>query len=175
MFLFSLYKVNVLKIDIRYFYAIAIYERNVSIMKVKMNAVSFTRVVSMIFIVLCHIIPYYDFIPGSTSLSGIFNVGIDSFLIISGYLYGDKKIEKFSKWYLDRFMKICLPSSIFVIIISIIFLVLGENINILSTLVYTFNLSGIGACIRGFNFYFIKIDAFEHLWFIFYYFPSIII
>ena len=55
------------------------------------SSVVVLRVLGMMLIILCHIIAYYTFVPGSDLLSQVFNVGVQVFLLISGYLYGEKQ------------------------------------------------------------------------------------
>lgn len=133
----------------------------------KINSITLVRVISMIFIILCHTIGYYHFIPGANALGGLFNVGIYSFFIISGYLYGEKEIKQFGRWYLQRFVKIWLPASVFVGMVLLIFFVCKQKFNGLSILIYLLNLSGFGACVQSFYLLFEEIEAFSHLWFIF--------
>lgn len=135
-------------------------------MKQKNNTIVLIRVISMILIVLCHIIGYYTFIPGSGALSGIFNVGIFSFLMISGYLYGAKKIDNYGQWLIQRFKKVYLPASITVAIFLIILLVFKGHYPIKSMLIYLCNLSGIALIFKGFGATFQAIGPFDHLWFI---------
>ena len=73
------------------------------------NDISLLRVVSMFLIILCHIIKYYDFIPGSKILGQVFNVGVEIFFLISGYLYAGKMISFYLDWYKERIRKIYFP------------------------------------------------------------------
>lgn len=57
----------------------------------KNPVISLSRVIGMLFILICHTIKYYSFIPGHGILGNFFNCGVYIFLIISGYLYGGKK------------------------------------------------------------------------------------
>ncbi len=54
----------------------------------KDSAISSIRLISMLFIVACHIMQYLD-----CELAWWFNVGVQIFLCISGYLYSSKKKE----------------------------------------------------------------------------------
>ena len=53
----------------------------------KNYAISLLRFIAMIFIVICHFFQYYNL-----ELAWWFNVGVQIFLCISGFLYGNKKI-----------------------------------------------------------------------------------
>ena len=79
--------------------------------------ISVLRVLAMVMIVLCHIIGYYTFIPGHAHLGQFFNVGVEIFIFISGYLYGRKVIHFSVSYYWNRYKKICIPAIIWGIII----------------------------------------------------------
>ncbi len=55
-------------------------------------------------IISCHIFQYLDI-----ELAWWFNTGVQIFLCISGYLYGQKHIGDIRDFYLRRFRKICVP------------------------------------------------------------------
>lgn len=59
------------------------------------------RVSSMVFIILYHLFQYYG-------VKTHFNVGVYIFLCMSGYLYGNKKIENWVFFYIRNFIKILL-------------------------------------------------------------------
>ena len=89
-------------------------------------SISFVRFIAMIFIVLCHIFQYFD-----NEMAWWFNVGVQLFLFISGWLYANKKIDNYKKFYLKEFIKILLPYYIYLMIISIIYYIfIPGNINI---------------------------------------------
>lgn len=115
--------------------------------------IQFARVIAMFFIIACHIVQEFDnSIINMTSQ--FFNIGVYMFLIISGYLYSNKKINK-KTFYKDRFLKILLPIYIFIIPVFIIQLINGTFL-INKVFVYLFNLQGFFGGIQGAN----------HLWFI---------
>ena len=58
----------------------------------------------MLMIITCHVMQYYDFF-----LAWWFNVGVQIFLCLSGYLYGWKKIENIIEFYRKRLLKILVP------------------------------------------------------------------
>lgn len=97
----------------------------------------------MIFIVLCHIIGYYKFVPGNTFLGQIFNVGVYIFFIISGYLYGGKEVTKIKKWLKKRWCKIVIPVIILTIIDIVILRFLGKAVSLFSLMYYGLNLQGL--------------------------------
>lgn len=69
------------------------------------SVIQIARIIAMISIILCHIIKYYTFIPGSQFLNVVFNVGVQIFLLISGFLYGQKKINDFHLFFVRRIQK----------------------------------------------------------------------
>ncbi len=78
------------------------------------NSISFLRVLAMLMIILCHLSIYFDL-----WIAQIFNAGVYVFLLISGYLYSNKAIAPASKWFFHRWIKICVPVLIFVVLVVI--------------------------------------------------------
>lgn len=78
-------------------------------------SISFIRLMAMSFIVACHFLQYYD-----NGLAWWFNVGVQIFLCISGFLYGQKEISDSLRFIEKNFVKILVDYYI-VIIISAIF------------------------------------------------------
>ena len=90
----------------------------------KNASISVSRVAATILIVICHIVKYYTFIPGSSLLGQVFNVGVPMFVIISGYLYGEKRDSKWTKekvktFMFDRWMRVSFPCQIWAVILFI--------------------------------------------------------
>ena len=86
-------------------------------------SISFVRCISMIFIILCHVFQYFD-----KEIAWWLNVGVQLFLFISGWLYSNKKIDNYKKFYLKEFIKILLPYYLYILIITILlFLLLYEK------------------------------------------------
>ena len=56
----------------------------------ELKSIKLVSVIATLFILVCHVVSYYYFIPGSGQLGQFFNVGVPMFIIISGYLYGLK-------------------------------------------------------------------------------------
>ena len=72
-------------------------------------SISFVRMLAMMFIVICHVMQYYDM-----ELAWWFNVGVQIFLCISGYLYGRKRILDIRVFYRKNFVKILIDYEIVV-------------------------------------------------------------
>ena len=99
-------------------------------------SISLIRFISFVFIVSCHFLQFFG-----NELAWWFNVGVQMFLIISGYLYGvkyfDKNIDCFL-FYKTRLLKILLPYYIVllsVLLIHVVFIHDISKVNILMALV----------------------------------------
>lgn len=124
------------------------------------------RVISMVFIILCHVVCYYKFIPGSNFLGQIFNVGVYTFFIISGYLYGNKEISDFKFWIKKRWCKIVIPIIVLAIINIFLLSCIGKTINPLCIIYYSLNIQGVSFISDKFNSFFdFGISNLAHLWF----------
>ncbi len=119
------------------------------------------RIIAAIFILLCHI--------GTAINNGIiaqfFVGGVQFFLFISGYLYGNKQIEKPCLWLRKRFFRLMLPVSIYVLVCLIVALVFNTNFSWFSLPLYITDLQGY------YHFFeFIPeirlIEGTQHLWFL---------
>ena len=72
-------------------------------------SISFVRMLAMMFIVICHVMQSYD-----VELAWWFNIGVQIFLCISGYLYGRKRILDILVFYRKNFVKILIDYEIVV-------------------------------------------------------------
>lgn len=82
----------------------------------------------MCFIITCHFLQYYD-----NELAWWFNVGVQIFFIMSGFLYGRKEINDPITFFKRQFKKILIPYYTFLIPVSIIYLFFaGDSITIAS-------------------------------------------
>lgn len=75
--------------------------------------ISFIRLLSMFMIITCHLFQYYG-----SAFFYLFNVGVPLFLIISGYLYGAKRIDSAGGFILRQFRKILVPYWAFILVAS---------------------------------------------------------
>ena len=73
---------------------------------------SMLRVLSMSFIIICHLGDYY----GYNVMAQFFNVGVHVFFLISGYLYGDRDINRPSLWFCNRWLKLSIPSILYLLV-----------------------------------------------------------
>lgn len=76
------------------------------------NAISVLRVLAMSSVVACHILQGLD-----NPWAWILNVGVQIFLVMSGYLYGHKQIGDWKQWFVKRFQKLYIPYVLFVIVV----------------------------------------------------------
>ena len=110
--------------------------------------VSMIRFIAMGLIIMCHICQFYD-----SMLAWWFNIGVQIFFVLSGFLYGNKKIEDPILWVKRNYIKILLPYYIFSFVAIILhYLFASESINIVSVIKLLF-------CVG-------TIDRIGHLWFV---------
>lgn len=114
----------------------------------KNKALSLIRFLSMLMIISCHIMQYYDFV-----LAWWFNVGVQIFLCISGFLYGQKDIGDAPDFYNKRLKKILIPYYLVFIPFGIIEFIFARD----AFSITDFAL-GMLLCSR--------LEGAEHLWFI---------
>ena len=132
----------------------------------KNPAISLCRVFSMFLIILCHIIHFYTFIPGSQFLKEVLNVGVYTFLAISGYLYGQKQISQPLRWIGQRAAKIMLPASILSVCVFAGIALTEQHFDIVSFLVYLVNLQGLAFFLPGDWIFFWEQSILAPLWFV---------
>lgn len=116
--------------------------------KDKDYSISFTRCIAMLFIVLCHLLQYYNI-----ELCWWFNVGVQIFFIISGWLYFNKEfnsIKSVIKFYFKNAIKILVDYYIYISVLFVIFIAINR---VPEGMINLFNLSG-------------TIPGLGHLWFI---------
>lgn len=87
-------------------------------------SVSVTRVCAMFFIIICHLGSYFGLVP----VGQFFNVGVPIFFLISGYLYGDKKIFDTGKWIKGRLVRIYVPLLLWGIVMMGLILLRGQTL-----------------------------------------------
>lgn len=104
-------------------------------------SIQLLRIVAMFMIVFDHLVFYIGF-PYKSIVVQITNSGVFIFLLISGYLYGQRKIENWKNWFINRIIKICIPVWIFVFVDLIIEQLIYHNFNIKNVFIYLFNVEG---------------------------------
>lgn len=129
------------------------------------NVISLLRSISMIAIVLCHFLQNM-FTGAINELGMFFGIGVQVFILISGVLYGNKYIESFGKWFLNRYLKITIPVYVLLITVFVFSIITGKAFNLYTFIVYGLDLQGI---INFHIFDFLDIayyKDFGHLWFL---------
>ncbi len=84
--------------------------------------ISIIRILAMISIVSCHIFQSLDM-----QIAFWLNVGVQVFLFMSGYLYGQKTIDNNKNWIIKQFKKILVPYYIYVLCIIGVYLIFASN------------------------------------------------
>lgn len=86
-------------------------------------AISYIRIIAMIMIICCHVLQFYG-----NFMAWWFNVGVQIFLLISGYLYGKKDIDNWILFVKKQYKKILLPYWIYLVFITIIYFLIARNL-----------------------------------------------
>lgn len=122
------------------------------------NAIVIIRATAMFSIILCHLFQAYQ-----NYLTCFFNVGVQVFLIMSGYLYGKKEITNWIVWYKKRYLKLYIPYVIVVVsVFTMLFIFTTERIKWYQLLAYLTNIDGIR---QIFDIPELKVSGMRHLWF----------
>lgn len=103
----------------------------------------------------------------SAFLSEVFNVGTTLFLFISGFLYGEKKVGSYPKWFYRRIKRICIPMYIYmasVFVYRVIFVT--HTAEPFKYLLYALNLQGICFVYLRFDYSLFSVKGTDHLWFL---------
>ena len=133
-------------------------DRQTGISDVESRIITIIRTCAMFFIILCHYLAFFD---GLEALSQLFNVGVPVFFIISGFLYGQKRIANIGRWYRKQFLKIIIPLYTYYLISGIVLWIIGKlgEIRFIDVIKLLLNLQGICGGKIG------NIQT-AHLWFI---------
>ena len=114
--------------------------------------ISIIRILAAIGIVICHILQEYG-----NQLANWFNVNVQVFLFMSGFLYGNKTIENKILWLRNRFIKILVPYYVFLGIALIAYIILKREL---------LSFSNIFTTIFCFQLFGESITGLGHLWYI---------
>lgn len=125
----------------------------------RIEYISILRVLGMFSIVFCHLFGYLNI----SFIQQFLNFGVYLFLLISGFLYGNKEIKNYKSWFLSRIKKLLIPFYIFAIPVMI-FYYCHNSIDVFEIIKYLF-------CLQGINFIFAfipfsEIEPLGNLWFI---------
>lgn len=109
--------------------------------------ISLIRLTSCFMIVACHFLQAYN-----NSWAFVLNVGVQIFLLISGFLYGCRGIKNISQFYKGRLKKVYLPYVIWTIFIgTALFFIVPEYFSLRHFILQLFTFG--------------RLDGQEHLWF----------
>lgn len=125
--------------------------------KYKNQSIQLIRIIAMFMIIFDHILGKVTF-PMQKIIIQVLNSGVFIFLLLSGFLYGNKEIINWKKWFCNRFIKICIPLWIFMVIDLAIEAIVWNTFDIKYFFIYAFNLQGIfGVNIGGTNLWFLTL------------------
>lgn len=126
----------------------------------KNHTITILRVLAMLMIIGCHLSSWLDI----NFVAMILNVGVFIFLLISGMLYSNKKIEQGMIFIGKRWIKLCVPMYYLVgFLLIYYFLRFGfEVVWYIPT--YLFNFQGIRFLTKSIYIY--QLNEFRHLWFL---------
>ena len=117
------------------------------------NAITIVRVISMMMIITCHILQGYN-----QPSAFLFNVGVQIFFLLSGFLYGKIEITSIASFVKKRLAKVYIPFIFLVLCCAAIYTIFNiADVSVKNVLPYLLNIQGfIGGGIEGLN----------HLWFL---------
>lgn len=124
------------------------------------NAIVIIRATAMFSIILCHLFQAYN-----NYLASVFNIGVQVFLVMSGYLYGKKDITSWQDWYKKRFIKLYIPYFIVAFSVSLLILILNaEAIKWYKYIALLINIQGLRLVFYDYLPP-LSFSALSHLWF----------
>ncbi len=97
-------------------------------LNIRLNNISLVRMLAVIFIFLHHVICGLYSNATTALLFFPLSVGVEIFLFISAFLYGNKKITNFKSFFKKRFIYIFLPYYIFVVSLFIFYLIFNPEV-----------------------------------------------
>lgn len=117
------------------------------------NAITIVRVLSMLMIITCHILQGYN-----QPSAFLFNVGVQIFFLLSGFLYGKIDITSIASFIKKRFVKVYIPYILVVLCCAVIYMIFNiADLSFRNIVPYLFNIQGFVGD---------KIDGLNHLWFL---------
>ena len=110
--------------------------------------ISFCRLIAMIFIISCHVLQYF-----SNEFAWWLNCGVQIFICISGFLYGQREIENGYKFIKQRFIRIIVAYYLCLIIDLSIMVIFSDTPVSLKEIILLFFCKG-------------TIPGLGHMWFV---------
>lgn len=120
----------------------------------------------MLMIVLCHIVGRYTFIPGHGVLGNILDVGVYTFLAMSGYLYGSRTVRNYRIWLRKRVAAVVFPAWVMSVSVIVAEFLAGKQNGPLTIVTYLLGAQGLGFVFPRFYRHFSEIQVLGPLWFI---------
>lgn len=117
------------------------------------------RILATVMVYFCHIANLYGF----NAIGQMLSSAVFIFLIITGYLYGAKKIENKRKWLSKKIIQIQKPVCIWIVSIVCFGLIIGIPLKLSVIPIYVFALQGFLKGFIGIDFGF---QALSHLWYL---------
>lgn len=121
------------------------------------HAIKYIRVGAMIAIVICHFFQAYG-----SLWAFVFNIGVQVFLALSGYLYGKKIIANWESWAISRVKRVYIPMLLFVIAVLPLYLLFHREI--FSWKAYALNIVNLQGVPFVMGWYMLL--GIRHLWFL---------
>lgn len=84
----------------------------------RLASISAVRFIAMLMIIICHLFQFYG-----NELSRWFNIGVQIFFVISGFLYGTKHIDNPISFIKKSFIKILTPYYLFLLISFLLYFI----------------------------------------------------
>lgn len=123
------------------------------------RALTYIRVFSMLAIVICHICQTYS---RTNHWAYLFNIGVQVFLALSGYLYGHKIITNWKQFYVGRIKRVYIPFVLFLVLVLPFYLIFHRDVFSWKAYLLNFtNLQGVAFAMGGG-----MIPGIRHLWFL---------
>lgn len=129
-------------------------------MKERDYSISLLRIVAMFMIVGCHIASFLN----NNIIAMILNVGVEIFLIISGYLYSNKVIINNKKFIVKRSKKIIKPLIVTTLMYIVFAILTKKIINIKAIPFLLCNFQGLNFLISAIKVP--QIEGLSHTWFL---------
>lgn len=132
--------------------------KRIKLSEIEGKSIFYIRAIATMLILLCHLVQMSS-IEIILLSSQFFNIGVQLFFIISGFLYGRRQISdksKYSRWMFERTVKIVIPMYLLMLIILCADIIKPYESVSKNFIFYIFNLQGIGKYVLGA----------EHLWYL---------
>lgn len=119
------------------------------------------RIIAILSILICHIGTEIQ----RGAIAQLFDVGVQFFLFISGYLYASKKIEDPICWMRNRYVKVTIPALLYVAFCMVLSSVLKWEYSVWTIPLYILNAQGYYHFVE-FLPQLLLVNGTQHLWFI---------